>query len=384
MLLKKLMFTIEIVEKFFFILKKWYFCLHLLLFCLCIRRALFIIEYTCKSVVEQKRLTYFEGKENVTVQVDECGRVKYLTQLIPFTSLVSELGAKKLSVVEKNQFRFLYLLTPDGKIVGKYYMYASIRRKTPQELVKMKHLLVCFEVYIEKNKDRLPCITLNSMVQQENTKGTVKCNLLNNFVGKENIRVVASKDGVKKYITPTIPLLSIISEFGEVKFRTVEKGNTHVLFFLNSDDTVVGKYYMCKSIQGKTPQELDEIKHLLVCFGYYFENGEDYIPCVSLKSLTRNTSSTEMAQSPSLDSYERERRRDAVGDLAENKRREVIETDIRKEEKDQRSERNFWIFVFILFFVIIPMVMGCIERCMGVKRGILYDDCSIEYQYHRE
>lgn len=345
---------------------------------------MFIIEYTCKSMVEQKRLTYFEGKENVTVQVDECGRVKYLTQPIPFTSLVSELGAKKLSIVEKNQFRFLYLLTPDGKVVGKYYIWKSIQEKTSQELVKMKHLLVCFEVYIEKNKDWLPCITLNSMVQQENTRKNVNGNLSNNFRGKDNVRVVINKDGVKNYLTPSKSFLSIIEEFGEITFRTVEKGNTHVLFLVNPDGIVVGKYYMCKPIQGKTSQELVEIKHLLVCFGYYFENGEDYIPCVSLKSLTRNTSSTEMAQSPSLDSYERERRRDAVGDLAENKRREVIETDIRKEEKDQRSERNFWIFVFILFFVIIPMVMGCIERCMGVKRGILYDDCSIEYQYHRE
>lgn len=342
-------------------------------------------------MVEQKRLTYFEGKENVTVQVDECGRVKYLTQPIPFTSLVSELGAKKLSVVEKNQFRFLYLLTPDGKVVGKYYIWKSIQEKTSQELVKMKHLLVCFEVYIEKNKDWLPCITLNSMVQQENTRKNVNGNLSNNFRGKDNVRVVINKDGVKNYLTPSKSFLSIIEEFGEITFRTVEKGNTHVLFLVNPDGIVVGKYYMCKPIQGKTPQELVEIKHLLVCFGCYYENNEDWIPCVSLKKMAIESNPEQEGQSMFHNNY-----KGLVvnvpplginGDNPERKKQEHrnLENDkVIQKEKDDRIERNFWIFVFILFFIIIPMIMGCIEKCMGVKHGILFDDCPIEYQYHRE
>ena len=72
------------------------------------------------------------------------------------------------------------------------------------------------------------------------------------------------------------------NRLGATKLNTVENEKKHVLFLFNSEDAEVGRYYLGKKLQGKTPAELAEMKHMLCFFKSYNPKTNEWVPCVGL------------------------------------------------------------------------------------------------------
>lgn len=104
------------------------------------------------------------------------------------------------------------------------------------------------------------------------------------FQGRSNVRHIINDNGVESWLTQEISFGDETFAKGACKLNTIENETKHVLFLFNSDDEEVGRYYLGKSLQGKTPSELVELKSNLVFFESFNPESKSWVPCVKLSS----------------------------------------------------------------------------------------------------
>ena len=103
---------------------------------------------------------------------------------------------------------------------------------------------------------------------------------LSAYNGKSNVTKITSDNGAVSYLTQSSTFADETNKLGACKLNTVENEKKHVLFLFNSSDAEVGRYYIGKKLQGKTPAELVEMKHCLCFFQSFNPNTQEWVPCV--------------------------------------------------------------------------------------------------------
>ena len=123
----------------------------------------------------------------------------------------------------------------------------------------------------EQNCDREPF-----SIQKNNS-----IEILSYFQGKENVRHIISDNGNVSWLTQERSFADEAYAKGACKLNTLENETKHVLFLFNQNDEEVGRYYLGKKLQGKTPEQLVEIKHGLVFFESWNPETKKWVPCVT-------------------------------------------------------------------------------------------------------
>lgn len=107
---------------------------------------------------------------------------------------------------------------------------------------------------------------------------------LNNYQGESNVTKITSDNGSVSYLTQSVSFNDAAYATGACKLNTVENEKKHVLFLFNAADAEVGRFYLGKKLQGKTPKQLVEMKHSLCIFKSFNPATESWVPCVGLSS----------------------------------------------------------------------------------------------------
>jgi hypothetical protein len=229
----------------------------------------------------------------------------------------------------------------------------------------------------------------------------MKTEILNQFQGRSNVRHIIKDNGVESWLTQEISFGDETFVKGACKLNTVENETKHVLFLFNSDDEEVGRYYLCKSLQGKTPSELVELKSDLVFFECFNPESKSWVPCVRLSSkgddsqtslrtikiskpiINRNNDNNSFDGKASMKKlYTEEMFKQEIADQEEKDLLEYGTTDEKKIaqiKKDKKDNRNFWIFIIIVG-IIMYMFMGLIAKCTGSKFDP-FKESDPEWQY---
>jgi hypothetical protein len=103
---------------------------------------------------------------------------------------------------------------------------------------------------------------------------------LSTFESKNNVSHIISDNGSESWLTASSTFADETNRLGACKLNTVENEKKHVLFLFNSNNAEVARYYLGKKLQGKTPQELVEMKHSLCFFQSWNPNTREWVPCV--------------------------------------------------------------------------------------------------------
>ena len=114
----------------------------------------------------------------------------------------------------------------------------------------------------------------------------IRKELIPYFQGKENVTHVISPDGTETYLTQSRSFADEAYAKGSCKLNTVENDKKHVLFLFNRNDEEVGRYYMGKKLQGKTPAQLTKMKNVLVFFESWNPETKQWVPCVGIADNT--------------------------------------------------------------------------------------------------
>lgn len=120
----------------------------------------------------------------------------------------------------------------------------------------------------------------------------MKTEILNQFQGRYNVRHIVNDNGVESWLTQEISFGDETFAKGSCKLNTVENETKHVLFLFNRDDEEVGRYYIGKSLQGKPPSDLVEMKNDLVFFESWNPESNSWVPCVKLSSKSDDSQSS--------------------------------------------------------------------------------------------
>ena len=112
----------------------------------------------------------------------------------------------------------------------------------------------------------------------------MKKEILDQFQGKENVTHIVSDNGAESYLTPSHSFNDEVNAIGACKLNTVETDTKHVLFLFNESNEEVGRYYLGKSLQGKTPEEIVEMIPNLCFFESYNPEIKSWVPCVGVNN----------------------------------------------------------------------------------------------------
>jgi hypothetical protein len=115
----------------------------------------------------------------------------------------------------------------------------------------------------------------------------MKREVINLFQGRENVTHVISDNGTESYLTQSRSFSDEVSQLGACKLNTLETETKHVLFLFNSNDEEVGRYYLGKKLQGKTPDELIESRDNLCFFDAWNPETTHWVPCVGQSDNNR-------------------------------------------------------------------------------------------------
>ena len=120
------------------------------------------------------------------------------------------------------------------------------------------------------------------VVKENKTKDEI----IESFQGKENVRHIVSDNGSESWSTQRRSFGDEAYAKGACKLNTVEDEhkNKHLLFLFNSKDEEVGRYYLGKPLQGRSPSELVEIKANLEFFDSWNPESKSWVPCVGLSN----------------------------------------------------------------------------------------------------
>jgi len=127
-------------------------------------------------------------------------------------------------------------------------------------------------LFIEYNKNELE------------DKKIVKKETLSSYQGRGSVIHYVLNNGTEFWNTQEWSFEDEAYAKGACKLNTVENEKKHVLFLFDSNDKEVGRYYLGKKLQGKTPEQLVEIKHNLVFFESWNTETKSWVPCVSIDS----------------------------------------------------------------------------------------------------
>ena len=108
--------------------------------------------------------------------------------------------------------------------------------------------------------------------------------LLNQFQGKENVWHIISDNGIECWLTQEVSFADETCAKGACKLNTVENETKHVLFLFNDKNEKVGRYYIGKKLQGKTPEQITELKDLVCFFESWNPSTKSWVPCVGFSS----------------------------------------------------------------------------------------------------
>ena len=237
--------------------------------------------------------------------------------------------------------------------------------------------------------------------------------ILEQFQGKRNVTKIISDNGLVSYLTQSRSFADEASSLGVSKLNTIEKGNKHVLFLFNKNDEEVGRYYIGKRLQGKTPSEIAGIKKNLVFFDSWNPNTKAWVPCVG---MIKNEDSAKRILMTAFETYEKNKKNQKesgeqiqqtqksidyyrkYGYTKECREREEEErvaynireygtNDIQKikeiEKKRKEERKATWgtgIVIFFLLFILPVFLMGLVQKCTGSKYD-LFEDNDTEWQY---
>ena len=107
---------------------------------------------------------------------------------------------------------------------------------------------------------------------------------ISEFESRNNVSHIVSDNGSESWLTQSRTFADETNEIGACKLNTVENEKKHVLFLFNGKDAEVGRYYLGKKLQGKTPQQLVEMKHSLVFFESWNPQTSQWVPCIGESS----------------------------------------------------------------------------------------------------
>lgn len=237
--------------------------------------------------------------------------------------------------------------------------------------------------------------------------------ILDQFQGKRNVTKYISNNGLVSYLTQSRSFADEASSLGACRLNTIENENKHVLFLFNKNDEEVGRYYIGKKLQGKTPSELAEIKNNLVFFDSWNPNIKEWVPCVGMK---KNEDSAKRILMTAFETYEKNKKNQKesgeqirqkqksidyykkYGYTKESREREEEErvaynireygtNDIQKineiEKKRKEERKATWgtgIIIFFLLFVLPIFIMGMVQKCTGSHYSP-FEDNNTEWQY---
>ena len=121
-----------------------------------------------------------------------------------------------------------------------------------------------------------------SLISSTNRKGIMTREILEQFQGKQNVTKIICDNGIVVYLSQRRSFTDVASSLGACKLNTIENENKHVLFLFNKNDEEVGRYYIGKKLQGKTPSEIVGIKHNLEFFDSWNSNTKEWVPCIGM------------------------------------------------------------------------------------------------------
>lgn len=106
---------------------------------------------------------------------------------------------------------------------------------------------------------------------------------LDSFEGKKNVWHIISDNGTESWLTQQVSFADETCAKGACKLNTVENETKHVLFLFNDRNEEVGRYYIGKKLQGKSPNELVQLKDQMCFFESWNPSTNSWVPCISLK-----------------------------------------------------------------------------------------------------
>ena len=107
---------------------------------------------------------------------------------------------------------------------------------------------------------------------------------LASFENRNNVTKITSDNGSISYLTQSVSFGDETYAKGAVGLATVENEKKHVLFLFNDSEAEVGRYYLGKKLQGMTPDQLVEKKHVLCFFESFNSETKSWVPCVGLSN----------------------------------------------------------------------------------------------------
>lgn len=126
------------------------------------------------------------------------------------------------------------------------------------------------------------------------TQNVIRENL-SSYQGQNNVSKLTNTDtGSISYLTSTTSFADEAYRLGASKLNSLESEKKHVFFLFNAQGAELGRYYMTKSLQGKTPQQLLEMRTCLVFFKSFNPNTNSWVPCVA-KGNTTNLADTALS-----------------------------------------------------------------------------------------
>lgn len=105
---------------------------------------------------------------------------------------------------------------------------------------------------------------------------------INNFNGENNVTKITSDNGTVSYLSQSVNFRDEAYSKGGVTLASYEQNNKHALFLFNAAKAEVGRYYLCKSLQGAGDDAIAASADCMVVFKSW--DGSSWVPCVSKTS----------------------------------------------------------------------------------------------------
>lgn len=116
----------------------------------------------------------------------------------------------------------------------------------------------------------------------EKVSVTQKSEILAFFQGKNNVNHIVIK-GIDVWISDIRSFDEEILRKGATKFNTFENERKHIMFLFNDNDEEVGRYYIGKKLQGKAPEQIENLIDNIEFFETWNSNKKEWVPCVGLR-----------------------------------------------------------------------------------------------------
>ena len=218
----------------------------------------------------------------------------------------------------------------------------------------------------------------------------MKTEILDQFQGRYNVRHITSDNGAESFLTQEVSFADETTAKGACKLNTIESETKHILFLFNSNDEEVGRYYLGKKLQGKTPEKIVDLNDNLVFFESWNIEIKTWVPCVGINKTqqyaqplitdTHNQAvpfPPDQEEGPQDASFEKRPKFEYTEEMfkqeiADQEERDLLEygtsdkNKIAQIKKDKKDNRNFWIFIIIVG-IIMYMFMGLIAKCTESK-----------------